>query len=116
MSVYINAGEMDQRITLQQRASESKDGQGQANAAWVSVFTDIAARADTRPGQDAFAAGMEHPTQPVTFRIRFRLGVHSRMRVLWRGRVYELVGQPINVRGANVALDLQCVAGVKDGR
>ena len=53
---------------------------------------------------------------PVTFRIRYRTGVHERMRVLWRGLPYELVGQPIDVKGAKVALDLPCVQGLGDGR
>ena len=113
--IYINAGDLDQFITLQERAA-GQNAHGQANGAWSAALTDIRARVDTRPGADPFVAGQEHATMPVTFRIRYRAGVHERMRVLWRGVPYELVGQPINVQGANVALDLPCVAGVGDGR
>lgn len=114
--MHLNAGEFDQFITLQARANETADAHGQASAAWVNVLTNIAARVDTRPGQDTVAAGQERATLPVTFRIRYRTVVHERMRVLWRGQVYELLGQPINVKGANVALDLACVAGLSEGR
>lgn len=115
MTVTINAGELDQLITLQERASDARDTRGQASAAWVNAFTDIMARADTRPGGDFFGAGQDRATHQVTFRIRFREGVHERMRVLWRGQLYELVGRPIDVKGAGVALDLQCVAGTGEG-
>lgn len=114
--MYLNAGELDQRITVQARANDTPDGHGQATAAWVNVLTDIAAKVDTRPGQDLVAAAQEQATLPVTFRIRYRTTINDRMRVLWRGQVYELLGQPINVRGANVALDLPCIAGLSEGR
>jgi SPP1 family predicted phage head-tail adaptor len=114
--VHINAGDLDQQITLQERAADTRDAHGQANGAWVAAFTDIWARADTRPGGDYFAAGQEHATMQVTFRIRYREGVHERMRVLWKGQLFELVGRPINIKGAGVALDLPCVAGSGEGR
>lgn len=114
---YINAGELDQLVTLQQRAA-GQNAHGQASGAWenVTLMDNIRARVDTRPGRDAFGAGQEVPTGAATFRIRYRPGVHERMRVMWRGVAYEIVGQPINVQGANVAIDLQCVAGTGDGR
>ena len=115
MSVHINAGDLDQQITLQQRVADTRDAHGQANGAWADVAT-VWARADTRQGGDSFAAGQEHATMQVTFRIRYRTDVHERMRVLWRGQVHELVGRPVNVKGADVALDLPCVAGTGDGR
>ncbi len=114
--IYVNAGELDQFVTLQERDDAGVDSLGQPNGAWVDVFTDIRARADTRPGRDMFAAGQDQATLSTTFRIRYREGVHERMRLLWRGQVYEIVGQPLNVQGANVAIDLVCVAGQKDGR
>lgn len=113
--MYINAGDLDQFITLQQRAA-GVDAHGQPNGAWSDVLVDIRAKVDTRPGQDFVGAGQEQSTLPVTFRIRYRAGVHERMRVVWRGLPYELVGQPIDVKGAKVALDLPCVHGLGDGR
>lgn len=113
--MYLNAGELDQFITVQQRAA-GQDSRGQPNGAWADHLVNIRAKVDTRPGQDVFGGGQEQPTLPVTFRIRYRTGLHERMRVVWRGQAYELVGQPINVKGANVAIDLPCVAGLGDGR
>lgn len=118
--IYLNAGELDQYITLQQRAP-GQNAHGQANGAWgdVTGLVDIRARADTRPGANGFAAGQEHPTSPVTFRVRYSSTrwstITAHMRVMWRGVAHELVGQPVNVRGANVAIDLPCVAGAGDG-
>jgi SPP1 family predicted phage head-tail adaptor len=114
--IYIQAGELDQLITLQQRASSAVDSHGQPSAAWEDVYADIRAKVDTRPGRDAFAAGQDQATELVTFRIRYRPNVHERMRVVWRTNYYEIVGRPIDVHGAKVAIDLQCVGGIGDGR
>lgn len=113
----LQAGELDQQITFQERAAGT-DTRGQANGAWANVaaLTNIWSKADTRPGQDFFGDGQEHATSTVTFRIRYRTTVHERMRVVWKGQTFEIVGRPINVKGANVALDVQCVAGTGDGR
>lgn len=116
MSLHLNAGDMDQLITLQERGADTRDAHGQATGAWVNVFTDICAKADTRQGGDFFAAGQDHATMQVTFRIRHRAGVHERMRVLWKGQLYELVGRPVDVKGQGVALELACVAGTGEGR
>ncbi len=113
----IDAGDFDQQITLQQRAA-GVDSLGNANGAWenVSGLTSIWAKVDTRPGQDFFAAGQDQATYPVTFRVRYRTTILSTMRVVWKSQVFEIVGQPINVKGAGDALDIQCIAGAKDGR
>lgn len=113
----LDAGDFDQQITLQQRAS-GVDSLGNANGAWedVSGLTGIWAKVDTRPGQDFFAAGQDQATYPATFRVRYRTTILPTMRVVWRDQVFEIVGQPINVKGANVATDIQTIAGQKDGR
>lgn len=119
--MYLNAGDLDQFVTLQKRAT-GLDSLGNANGAWenVSGLTDIRAKVDTRPGQDFFAGGQDQATAPATFRIRWSetrwSTITPAMRLTWRGQVFEIVGQPINVKGADVAIDLQCIAGAKDGR
>ena len=115
--IYLQAGDLDQYITFQERAA-GLNSHGQANGAWgnVSGLVDIRARVDTRPGQDTFGAGQERATAPVTFRIRYRATPHERMRVMWRGVPHEIIGRIVNVQGANVALDVTAVAGVADGQ
>lgn len=113
--VYLNAGELDQRITLQEPPA-GLDDLGQAEGDWTDLLTDISAKVDTRPGQEFFAAGQDHDTYPATFSIRYREGLHERMRVVWRERIYHLVGGPIDVKGQRVRIDLQCVAGKKVGQ
>lgn len=118
--IYLNAGDLDQFITLQQRAA-GQNAHGQASGAWgnVSGLVDIRARADTRQGGDGFGAGQDRPTSQVTFRMRWSetrwTTIKASMRVMWRGKAHEIVGEPINVKGADVAIDLMCVAGTGDG-
>jgi SPP1 family predicted phage head-tail adaptor len=115
--IYLGAGDLDQQITFQQRAA-GQNAHGQASGAWANVagLVNIRARVDTRPGQDAFGAGQEYTTAPVTFRVRYRTTINERMRIMWRGVAYEMTGPPINIQGANVALDITAVAGTGDGR
>lgn len=117
--IYINAGDLDQFVTFQQRAS-GQNAHGQANGSWgnVSGLVDLRARADTRQGGDSFGAGQDHATSQVTFRLRWSearwAAINPRMRVMWRGVPHEIVGEPINVKGADVAIDLMCIAGTGD--
>lgn len=110
----MDAGQLNQRITIQQRAS-SVDALGQESTSWSDLAT-VWARARPTSGRDMFAAGREQATIDVQFSIRYRTDVNpDTCRVLWNSVPYDIVGRPANVRGANVELELNCTAGVRDG-
>lgn len=110
----INAGQFDQRITIQQR-SASVDALGQESTSWSTLATVWAKARPTR-GRDLFAAGQQQATIDVLFCIRYRVDVDpATCRVLWNSVPYDIVGQPANVNGAGVELELHCTAGVRDG-
>lgn len=108
------AGLLDQRITLQQRV-DSVNGFGENVPTWSDVAT-VWASADPKRGREFFAAAQQQAESPVMFRIRWRDDVHERMRVLWRGRPMEIAAPPVEPYGGREALELYCVAGVRDGR
>lgn len=110
----ISAGRLDQRITLQQRV-DSVNAYGENEPTWADVAT-VWASADTKRGREFFAAAQQQAEGPVMFRIRWRDGVHERMRVLWRGQPHEIAAPPVDAFGAKDSLDLYCVAGIRDGR
>jgi SPP1 family predicted phage head-tail adaptor len=114
-SVTLKSGSLDQRLTLQQRAAGVSVDLGEAAGAWAGVAT-VWAQAQPLRGREFFASGQMQQALDVRFRIRWRAGVLASMRVLWRGEPYEIVGEPINVDGARVVLELMCVKGVRDGR
>lgn len=108
------AGELDQRITLQDRAS-GQDDRGQANGAWADVVSTWA-KAEPLSTRETFAAAAAQSQVSVRFVIRYRSSVTPDMRVMWRGRAYYIEGEPIDVKGQQQYLQLLCVAGGNDGR
>lgn len=110
----IAAGLLDERVTLQQRAT-GLDALGQESGAWQDVAT-VWARVRTLKGRDLVAGGSEHATYDVVVRLRYRTDVAAGMRLLWAGQPLEIVGNPVPVDGGREALDVFCSAGIRDGR
>lgn len=110
----LNAGELDQRITLQS-PSASVDALGQRVETWSTVAT-VWAKATPLRGREFFAAGAMQSEAVVRFAIRYRAGLTGAMRVLWRSVPHALVAEPMDVDGQKVALELMCSAGIRDGQ
>lgn len=112
-TVAINAGSLRHRITLQSPPT-ARDSLGQRSGDWVDEAT---VWADARPlsSRELLAAGQINSEISVRFRIRYRAGVLPTWRVLWRDVPHAIVGNPIDVNGERVALDLLCTAGIRDG-
>ena len=109
----LNAGDLDQRITVQTRAA-GVDAHGQASTDWSTAF-ECWAKAEPLRGREFFAAGQAQSQVDVRFKIRRRTGVVPTMRVLWRGVPHDIVSV-IEPNGAKEALELMCMTGGRDGR
>ena len=109
----LNAGELDQRITVQS-PSATVDTLGQRVESWANVAT-LWAKATPLRGREFFAAGAMQNDAVVRFTIRWRPAVDGAMRVLWRGVPHAMVADPIDVDGQKHTLELMCAAGVRDG-
>lgn len=105
--VILNAGELDQRLQLLE-PTITKDPLGQRVSTFAPVVT-VAAKLLSLVSREAAMAGAIEGRATTAFRIRFRADVQRTWRVQWRGQEFELVGDPIDVKGARVALDLMCV-------
>lgn len=107
------AGEMTERITLQQRA-QTQNEYGENVAAWTDVATVYAKAAPIR-GREYFAMAQTQATTDVRFTIRYRAGVLPTMRVVWRGEPYDI--QDVIVPfGKRESIELMAVKGLRDGR
>ena len=109
----LNAGELDQRITVQS-PSATVDALGQRVEAWANVAT-LWAKATPLRGREFFAAGAMQSEAVVRFTIRWRSGIDGTMRVLWRGVPHAIVAEPMDVDGGKHTLEMMCAAGVRDG-
>ncbi len=114
----INAGRMDQRITLQLR-STCADALGQESTTWAD-FATMWASYTTKRGREYFAAGAVQAEAAAVFRIRYRADVvtlgSGALRVVYRGQPYDITEPPQDVDGQHVAIDLFCTTGARDGR
>lgn len=108
----VSAGELDQRVTLQQRAS-GQDSLGQASGAWQDVAT-VWARREPLRGRELFAAGEMQASADVRFTIRWRTAVTASMRVLWNSVPHDIVGEPIDVDSGGHTLELMCATGLRN--
>lgn len=108
------AGDLRERVTLQQRA-ETLDSIGENTAGWVDLVT-VWANAEPLSGREYFAAGQQQQVVDVRFRIRYRSDVTGLMRVVWRGEPHDILGPPINVGGRREYLELMAMKGSRDGR
>lgn len=106
--VVLGSDERRHWLTLQQPVT-GQDAAGQPLTGYVTVIT---VRGGARPigVRDVPAADGQYAEATVRFRVRWRRGVQPTWRVLWRGVAHEVVGQPIDVMGQGVALDLMCKA------
>lgn len=109
----ISAGRLDQRVQLQRRTAV-QDERGQVTTAWATYATEWAEVTPVR-GRDSLRAAQPQATFDCTVLLRWRSDVLASDRVLWGATPLEIVGEPVNVRGAGVALELMCTHGVRAG-
>lgn len=106
--ISLEAGALDQRVQLQKRTPGTNvDALGQAVDPWATVATVWAHAAPLR-GRDYFAAGQTQEELTVRFLLRYRADVGPGWRVQWRGKAYEVVGEPVDVNGRRERLELMC--------
>lgn len=107
------AGALEQRITIQQRVA-GVNALGQAVQSWAD-YAVVWAAVDPLRGREFFAAGQTQSEVTTRFTIRWRQGITSTMRVVWRGQPYDVLAV-IEPQGGKQMLELMCAQGVGDGR
>ena len=114
----INAGRLNERITLQQRTAGA-DALGQESTTWTDLDT-VWAGVTSKRGREFFAAGAVQAEAAAVFRIRYRADVvaigSGALRVVWNGQPYDVIEPPQDVDAQHVAIDLMCTTGARDGR
>ena len=106
--------ERDNRITLQQRLPGA-NVLGERTGAWADVITVWASARPVRTRDRVALAGAAITELDVVFEIDWRV-INSAWRVIWRAEPYEIVGEPVDVKGAKRVLELSCTKGVRSGR
>lgn len=113
MAVGLQAGEFDQRVTIQQK-SVARAANGEEIITWSDV-AQVWAKVEPIRGNELFAAAQMQDVSDHRVTIRYRTGIVREMRVVWRGDPLDIVSV-VDVKAARVNLELMCIQGVRNGR
>ncbi|MDI3391441.1 phage head closure protein [Pseudomonas sp. V98_8] len=112
----MRAGRLRQRITFQQPGMIQDPGTGEMLPGWVPVWEAVPAAVEPLSARDLIAAQAGQSEASGRIVIRYRAGVLPTMRILHRGDVYNIQGQPMPdpVSGLEY-LTILVAKGVNDG-
>lgn len=108
----MNLGKLRHRITLQSKAVV-KDIEGITKETWTDLATVWAAIEPLR-GREYFQAAAVNQENTVRFRIRYRPGITSSMRVKYRSRLFD-IKSIIDIEERHVELHLMCQEVFENG-
>lgn len=102
----MRAGELRHRVTIQQFTA-ARDAVGGETKTWSDLATVYAAALPIS-GREYVALRQAQSDITIRFRLRYRSGINTGMRVVWDGRNYDIV-EAINRNGRDQELELLCV-------
>jgi|SRR6185369_1909792 len=104
----IDAGELYQRVTVQQLTNGADDSRGHPARSWANRLTDIAAKVETPTGRRMEIARQYVPTATHVITIRGPRSVPIKTsRFVYKGRVFN-IGWMNDVQERHVRLEFIC--------
>ncbi|WP_223532061.1 phage head closure protein [Pseudomonas sp. BF-R-30] len=112
----MRAGLLRQRITFQEPGLVQDRETGEMLAGWQTTWEKVPASIESLSARDLIAAQAGQSEVTARIVIRYRPGVQPTMRILHRGTIYNIQGQPLPDKKAGLEyLTLLVSAGVNDG-
>lgn len=102
----MRAGGLDQRIQLLAFRAGSSDTNQRTKGTWEPWGTPIWAEVKCTKTQQTEQDGAMAYVTAYQFYIRRRDGITGNMRIRWKGRVFELLGPPIDWKNEKNGLTL----------
>jgi len=111
----MRAGKLRHRITIQRPSFVQDPVTGEMVKTWVDVWVRVPSDVDPVSVTQFVAAAA--PQNKVTARvvIRYRAGVDGTMRILHRGKIYDIQGALPDTQSGLDYLTMPCSEGVNDG-
>ena len=106
----MRAGEMDRVIVIEQLLVV-RGSQGGEDKKWIR-FARVWASVRELAGSDAFISEQTHAFIRTVFRIHFRPGIKSSMRINYEGDIYDMQGKPKEL-GRREGLEITAIARVE---
>ena len=101
----MRAGTLRNRIVIQ-KVTETQSSSGAILESWTT-FKTIWAEVEPRNGREIFSGAQMVEELSLVLKIRYSPNVVPKMRIFWRGRVFDILGV-INVYGAGKEMMLAC--------
>jgi len=111
----IEAGALRHRLSIEHlvAGSPTQDAGGEVDQAWVEL-AEVWGSIEPLRGRELIAAQQAQSETTGTIRIRYRAGITSKMRVVFRARIFEILGV-VNPMERNVELVLSVREGPSNG-
>lgn len=102
----LKAGDLDRRITIEQRSVSQDATYGTATLAWTTLATVWAQVRDVLPSRsEQVADNVSLARRPSRIRIRYRSDITSDMRIDYGGRKLRIIAGPAEI-GRREGLEL----------
>lgn len=111
----MRAGDLRHRITIQHQVDQQDPNTGEVTKTWAE-FAPAWAAIEPLSARDFIAAKANQSEISGRITIRYRQGVLPTMRILHRGQIYTIIGQPLPDKKSGLEyLTLLVSTGVSDG-
>lgn len=121
MKKLLNAGDLRHRIAIQELVEDQDSETGDIVESWVTVndergdWSSVPASIVDMSAREFIAAAAVQAETMTRFVIRYRAGIEPKMRLSWRGRVYNIRGVLKDMDSALEYLTLVCSEGPNQG-
>lgn len=105
----LNAGSLNQRITLLTSSAPASDGRGGSVSSGPDTSLELSARVRTLSAREKLSLGQVLNEQVYEVTLRNRTGVSAKQRVLWKGQTLNV--QAVTPDENNEYLLLTCING-----
>lgn len=114
MAKHLNAGDLRHTIAIQSLES-TQDDQGNINQQWVNTFPQVYAKVEPLSVREFIAAQAQQNAVNTRITIRYREEVNPTMRVVYRGKVYDIEGVLEDADSGLEYMTLACSGGLTNG-
>nr|WP_236165703.1 phage head closure protein [Pseudomonas fulva] len=113
----MQAGKLRHRIDIQEHTTSRDPVTGEyGEPQWITRWGRCPARVEPLSSKDLLAAKAAQTEATTRMVIRYRQGVVSEMRIIYRDEVYSIEGPPLEDAGSGLEyLTLLVSKGVRDG-
>jgi SPP1 family predicted phage head-tail adaptor len=111
----MRAGRLRHRIDFQRPSFAQDPVTGEMIKTWVEVWVKVPASVEPLSAREFIAAAATHNEVTARIGIRKRAGVDPTMRIIHRGKIYNIEGVLPDPKSGLDYLTLPCSEGVDDG-